>query len=117
MRVLRLRIRHRNLADFLRLRIDAADVRGEITRVPDGAVVGDDQIMGAGAFVEVDASEVAGFRIEHRDVVATLADEPDVSVRPDIRITRTRVLPRHVPFADGGLRRRRLVGCDGGAEQ
>ena len=57
--------------------------------------------MRRGALGQVVARERLGARVEHRQVVAALADEPDASVRCDGRIAGTGVRPGDGPLPDG----------------
>ena len=73
----------------------------KIARVPQRAVVPDDDIVGPRALGQRMPSERGGFGVKPADVVAGLADEPDAAVGRDRGITRTRILVGYAPFVDG----------------
>jgi hypothetical protein len=91
---------HRDVTNLLRLRIDAPDVTLEVAGVPDSAVVTNDEVVWTGLVLEIDPGEVTGLRIERREVVPRLADEPHGVGTHEVRIARPRVLPRHGKLLD-----------------
>jgi hypothetical protein len=64
--------------------------------------------MRGGAAFEIEFLELAGSGIERGDVVGSLPDEPDASVRTDVWIPRAGRLIGDRPFIDVDERR---VGC------
>src|SRR5690606_37446805 len=93
-------IRHRDLLDVARRRIESADVRVAVPGVPDDARVVDDEVVRQCPIWQLVLTELAGSRVQHPYVVALLADEPDLAVAVDVRIAWARVVPRDRPFAD-----------------
>ena len=73
---------------------------GAVAGVPDLAVSIDDQVVRPGARIEVVALERTGLRVQKREIVALLADEPDPTLLVHIRITRSGALPGDRPLGD-----------------
>src|SRR6266545_4841261 len=100
----RARVRHRVPADGAVLRIEPADVRGRVARVPDDAGAVQDEVVRPGPRSEIELLELARAGIEHTDVVALLPHEPHPSLAVGIRIARARAGPRDGPLPHrGGL--------------
>ena len=98
MRITRRIVRHHDFFNFLRHRVVTADQTVEISGVPDDAVRADDQIVRSRAVFQLNAYEFAGFCIKIRKIPTTLADKPDRCGAFGKRITRDRVIVRHLPF-------------------
>ncbi len=65
----------------------------------------DDDVVGMGPGVHLEALELAGGGVEPGDVVAGLTDEPDFSVRRDDGIAGPALFPGNRPFLDRHRRR------------
>src|SRR5690606_36576747 len=61
-----------------------------------------EQVVRTRAVGERPATELLGLRIEPRDVIAGLTDEPHAPVRCDIRVARAAAFVWHGPFVDRG---------------
>src|SRR5690606_13555603 len=79
--------------------VEAADAAVAVARIPDDALIVDDERVGVGALLDLVAAELLRLWIEHGHVVPLLPDEPDLSVGRDVRITRA-AAPLDGPFLE-----------------
>src|SRR5690606_30289560 len=82
-------IRHLDLLDRVRLRVVTADIAAQVAGIPDDAVGADDEVVRPRLVGQVALEELAGRRLEARDVVAPLTHEPDLVGTDRERIART----------------------------
>ncbi len=104
----RSRIRHRNLLDLTTRGIQTSDVCRAIARVPDHPIRIDDQVVRAGALLELVAFERSARRIEGSDIVRPLAHKPHEPAIRGERVARSRSLTRNFPLLEHGIGR---IGC------
>src|SRR5207245_8727288 len=104
MRVLRLGVRHLELSDRAGLRIDLADQRAGVARVPDVAVLVLDEAVGPGMRRSQSILfDLAGLGIDPAQHVRHLARVPEGSISCRKRIVRARSWRGRRPRLNGNL--------------
>ena len=92
-------IGHPDALDLIRAGVVAANIALQIARIPNDAVIADDDVVGPGALIDIAAGEFTGFDVELGQVAAALADKPDGVGGLGVRITGAAAIG-HLPFLD-----------------
>ena len=114
MRICRRPVRHHEDLRLPGSGIEAPDARVAIARVPDSAIAAHNEIVRVSSGLDLEPLELAGLRVEIRDVVPGLTHEPDLARLVEVWVTGARLLPRHRPLGD---RNRRVLGASASASE
>ena len=93
-------LRHDILFDRTGLRIEHADMRRSVARVPYPSVSGDDEIVWPGAVIEFETSELTAVRVQRGNVIAGLTDKPDMAATVIEGVARAGLWPGYRPLVD-----------------